>query len=153
MFSGGADKTIKVLDIATGQSMTINAHDQPVKCLKWMSTNNAQVLVSGSWDKTLKYWDLRAPTPMATVVLPERCYAMDISQDLLVTATAERHICVYNLQQPTTMYKNMPSPLKWQTRSVSCYHDGSGFAVGSIEGRVALQWIDDKMQRYFVCRF
>lgn len=147
MFSGGADKTIKLLDVATGQSMTINAHDQPVKSLKWMSTNNAQVLISGSWDKTLKYWDLRAPTPMAVVPLPERCYSMDVSQDLLVVGTAERHICVYNLNQPTQLYKNLPSPLKWQTRTVSCFHDGSGFAVGSVEGRVGLQWIDEKMQR------
>lgn len=114
-----------------------------------MSTNNAQVLVSGSWDKTLKYWDLRAQNPVATVVLPERLYSMDIAQDLLVAATAERHVCIYNLNQPTMLYKNMPSPLKWQTRTVACYHDGSGFAIGSIEGRVGLQWIDDKMQRYF----
>ncbi len=134
------------MDVATGQQLTLNAHEQPVKTLKWMSTANAQVLVSGSWDKTLKYWDLRQPTPMATVMLPERCYTMDIAQDLLVVGTAERHICIYNLTNPTQLYKNMPSPLKWQTKTIACYHDGTGFAVGSIEGRVGLQWIDEKMQ-------
>lgn len=148
VFSGGADKTIKVLDVPTGQSMVINAHDQPVKCLKWMNTSTAQVLVSGSWDKTLKYWDLRSPNPMAVVQLPERCYTMDIAQDLLVVGTAERHICVYNLQNPTQLYKNIPSPLKWQTRTIACYPNGSGFALGSIEGKVALHWIDEKFQKY-----
>jgi len=36
------------------------------------------------------------------------------------------------------------SPLKWQTRVVSCFPQGNGFAVGSIEGRVGIQYIDDK---------
>lgn len=37
--------------------------------------------------------------------------------------------------------QTMTSPLKWQTRVVSCFQSpqGSGFAVGSIEGRVAFQ--------------
>lgn len=146
VFSGGADKTIRMMDVTTGTTTPVPAHDAPVRCLRWMSTANAQALVSGSWDKTLKYWDLRSPTPIGTLALPERCYSMDISGDLLVVATAERHICIINLNNPLTIFKNMPSPLKWQTRVVSCYHNGTGFAVGSIEGRVGLQWIDEKQQ-------
>lgn len=137
------------MDMTTGQTMTLNAHDQPVKSLRWMSTSTAQCLVSGSWDKTLKYWDLRSPNAMAVVQLPERCYSMDISGSLLVAATAERHICIYDLSNPTQMYKNLTSPLKWQTRTVSCYHDGSGYAIGSIEGRVGLQWLDEKQGSHF----
>lgn len=29
---------------------------------------------------------------------------------------------------------------------MSCFIDGSGFAIGSIEGRVSLQYVDDKQQ-------
>lgn len=148
MFSSGADKSIRMMDISTGQTTQLNGHDQPVKSLRWMATSNAQALVSASWDKTIRYWDLRSPSPMATVPLPERVYSMDIAKDLLVAATAERHICIINLNHPTQIYKNIPSPLKWQTRVVSCYHDGTGFAVGSIEGRVGLQWIDEKSHQY-----
>jgi len=32
----------------------------------------------------------------------------------------------------------------WQTRVVSCFKDASGFAVGSIEGRCAIQYVEDK---------
>ena len=35
----------------------------------------------------------------------------------------------------------MVSPLKWQTRVVSCFPAANGFAVGSIEGRVAIQYV------------
>ena len=39
----------------------------------------------------------------------------------------------------------MPSPLKWQTRVVACFPSANGFAVGSVEGRVAIQYIDEKV--------
>jgi mRNA export factor len=146
VFSGGADKNIRMLDVSTGATTPFPAHDMPIKSLRWMNTTNAQALVSGSWDKTVKYWDLRSPNPIGAVQLPERCYSMDVSGDLLVVATAERHVCIINLNNPMQIYKTITSPLKWQTRAVSCYHNGTGFAIGSIEGRVGLHWIDEKQQ-------
>lgn len=45
----------------------------------------------------------------------------------------------------------MPSPLKHQTRTVACFADGASFAVGSIEGRVAIQYVaDDKVRFSFL---
>ena len=52
-----------------------------------------------------KYWDLRTANPIATVQLPERCYTFDIQYPLLVVGTAERHIQIYNLTNPSTAYK------------------------------------------------
>lgn len=106
MFAAGSDKTIRSINISTGQSFNIqNAHDMAIKSLKWVSLSNAQVLCSGSWDKTLKYWDLRSSQPIATVQLPERCYSMDVSKSLLAVATAERNICIINLMNPAQIYK------------------------------------------------
>ena len=59
-------------------------------------------------------------------------------------------IVVYNLQNPSQPFKNLQSPLKWQTRCIACFPDGKGFAIGSIEGRVGIQYVEDKDQRY-VC--
>ena len=39
------------------------------------------------------------------VQLPERCYALSVSHPLLVVGTAERHICVYNLDNPQQPFK------------------------------------------------
>lgn len=43
----------------------------------------------------------------------------------------------------TCVGQTITSPLKWQTRVVSCFTNSasSGFAVGSIEGRVAIQCV------------
>jgi hypothetical protein len=34
------------------------------------------------------------------------------------------------------------SSLKYQTRCVACYPDGQGYALGSVEGRVAMEYFD-----------
>lgn len=37
----------------------------------------------------------------------------------------------------------MDSPLRFQTRCVSCFPDNQGFAIGSIEGRVGIQYFQE----------
>lgn len=52
------------------------------------------MLVTGSWDKTVKYWDLRSPNAVHTQQMPERVYAMDVVDELMVVGTADRQIQV-----------------------------------------------------------
>jgi mRNA export factor len=85
------------------------------------------------------------PTPIATVNLPERAYTMDTKDNLLVVGTADRQVAIFNLSNPTVIYKTLLSPLKYQTRVVSCFTTGNGFAVGSVEGRCAIQYVEDKV--------
>ncbi|KAK9456443.1 WD40-repeat-containing domain protein [Dipodascopsis uninucleata] len=146
--SGGADKAGRLLDMNTGQSSQIAVHDAAIKSVRFVDAGNSgqQIVATGSWDKTLKYWDLRSPNPIGTVQLPERVYTMDVQQQLLVVGTAERHICIVDLSNPVTIFKKMQSQLKLQTRVITCYPTGNGFAVGSIEGRCSFQYVDDKDQ-------
>lgn len=102
------------------------------------------MLVTGSWDKTIKYWDLRQQNPVATITFEDRVYTMSTKGQLFVVGTADRWIQVFNLSSPDKVYKKIQSPLKWQTRVVSCFKDGDGFAVGSVEGRCAIQYVEDK---------
>ncbi|OLN87101.1 Nucleoporin GLE2 [Colletotrichum chlorophyti] len=138
VLSGGADKAVKACDLGSQQTIKIGEHDQPVKCVRFFESANGTMAVSGSWDKTVKYWDLRSPTPAATLTCQERVYTMDVRNDLLVIGTADRYINVVDLKNPTKFYKTLQSPLKWQTRVVSCFTDAAGFAIGSIEGRCAI---------------
>ncbi|KAJ7056651.1 WD40-repeat-containing domain protein [Mycena amicta] len=146
ILSGGADNAARLFDITTGQTSQVAQHDAPIKAVRWVDAQGG-ILATGSWDKTIKYWDLRASSPVASVQLPERCYSMDVHYPLMVVGTAERHIQIFNLTNPTTVFKTMQSPLKLQTRVVTCFKastTGQGFAVGSVEGRAAFQYIEDK---------
>ncbi|KAI9734989.1 MAG: RNA export factor gle2 [Cirrosporium novae-zelandiae] len=144
--SAGADKAVRMLDLAanTGKAQQVAAHDEPIRSIRFVDVQGQAMLVSGGWDKKVKYWDLRQSTPVATLDCQERVYTMDSKDNLLVIGTADRYINIVNLTQPGTFYKTMQSPLKWQTRVVSCFTDATGFAVGSIEGRCAIQYVEDK---------
>lgn len=100
-----------MLDLATGQTTQVGAHDQPIKvtlfviCIDFKSVRFVDgtaglqnCIVTGSWDKTLKFWDLRASAPVATVQLAERVYAMDVVFPL-VNITVNRFISSLSLQQ------------------------------------------------------
>ncbi|GAA5825164.1 hypothetical protein JCM11251_006126 [Rhodosporidiobolus azoricus] len=144
LVSGGADKAARMLDVQTGQSQQVAAHDDTIKCVKFFDAGGQPMLVTGSWDKTLRYWDLRQPTPAVTVQLPERCYALDVTYPLMVVGTAERQIQIFNLNTPGQAFKTITSPLRWQTRTIACFPDAAGYAIGTVEGRVAIQHVDDK---------
>ncbi|KAL8286993.1 hypothetical protein RQP46_003999 [Phenoliferia psychrophenolica] len=151
VISGGADKAARVahdpfavFDMTTGQMSQVAQHDEPIKSVKWIDAQGQGLLATGSWDKTIKYWDLRSPTAIASVTLPERLYTMDVAYPLMVVGTAERHLQIFNLTQPTVPFKTLLSPLRWQTRVISCFPDATGYAVGTVEGRVAIQYVDEK---------
>lgn len=149
VISGGCDNEVKLYDVASGQSTQIGAHDAPVRVVRFAECgpSNTPVVVSGSWDKTLRYWDMRSPNPVGTVELPERLYAMDTCQKLLVAGTAEKKFVIINLDSPTVKFRETTSPLRWQTRLISCFIQGDGYAVGSIEGRCAIQYVSDSEQK------
>ncbi|KAF1331616.1 Wd domain-containing protein, partial [Globisporangium splendens] len=161
VFSGSCDKTAKMWALngpAQGQQIAAVvptscvltsqriAHDAPIRTIA--AIQEANCVVTGSWDKTVKYWDTRSPNPVATLQLSERVYAMDVKYPLLVVATADRLIHVVDLRQPSQIYKSIQSNLKFQTRTVACFPDATGFAVGSIEGRCAIQHVEDKDKKY-----
>eukprot|EP00898_Chlorokybus_atmophyticus_P008820 jgi/Chlat1/893/Chrsp107S01332 len=145
VFSGGCDRQAKMWNLGSGQTQaqTVAMHDAPIRDLAWVPEMNC--LVTGSWDKTIRYWDLRQQTPVHTQQLPERLYSLSVRHPLLVAATADRHLIVYNLANPQVEYKRLQSPLKYQTRCVSTFPDKTGYLVGSIEGRVAVQHVEDSM--------
>merc|ERR1712060_257939 len=81
----------------------------PIKDIFWVAEKN--FLVTCSWDKTIKYWDGKSPTPGATLQLPERAYATDVRGELLVTTTADRKVVIVNLNNPQQPHSTIPSPL------------------------------------------
>lgn len=145
---GATDKMVKLFDVQSQQAQQIGIHDAPVRSVRFVECGptNTPVVVLGSWDKTLKYWDMRLPQPVATLAMPERVYAMDSVAKLLVVGCAERHVCIIDLNNPQQIFKTKELPLKMQTRVVTCYPQANGFAIGLVEGRCAIQYIDDAEQ-------
>lgn len=120
-------------------------HEAPVRCVEYSYA--AGQVITGSWDKTLKCWDPRgASGPDRTLVgsytQPERVYSLSLVGHRLVVATAGRHVNVYDLRNMSQPEQRRESSLKYQTRCVRCYPNGTGFALSSVEGRVAMEFFD-----------
>lgn len=66
---------------------------------------------------------------------------------MAVVGTANRHVIIYSLENQPTEFKRHESPLKYQHRCVAIFNDmkkksPAGYALGSIEGRVAIQYLN-----------
>lgn len=139
------------MDLESNQTVSqVAAHDQPIKAARFFTApqTNGEMLVTGSWDNTIKYWDLRTPNPVISVNMNHKVYTLDVQKNVLVVGTADRFINIVDLNMPDKIKKTLQSPLKWQTRVISLFPDAVGFAVGSIEGRCAIQYVEDKDARY-----
>ncbi|KAK7842910.1 mitotic checkpoint protein bub3.1 [Quercus suber] len=144
-FSAGADNTVRRLVFSYNKEDILGRHDAPVRCIEYSYA--AGQLITGSWDKTLKCWDPRGAsgqerTLVGTYPQPERVYSLSLVGHRLVVATAGRHVNVYDLRNMSQPEQRRESSLKYQTRCVRCYPNGTGYALSSVEGRVAMEFFD-----------
>lgn len=61
-------------DLGSNQATQVAQHDAPISEMAFIPSLNC--LATGSWDKTLRFWDLRQSNPIHKVDLGERCLAM-----------------------------------------------------------------------------
>jgi WD40 repeat protein len=107
---GGVWRCVAVCGVCDWQ------HDAPISHCFWVAQSN--FLVTGSWDKTLRFWDLRTPSPQATVAVGERVYGMDCKYPCMVVGAAEtrdysgkseRKAQIFDLQNPTRPVRVRPA--------------------------------------------
>ncbi|KAG2432702.1 hypothetical protein HYH02_006685 [Chlamydomonas schloesseri] len=149
VYASGLDGQVKRYDTQTTTSAVLGTHSAAVQSLIFIPEKG--VLLSGSWDQSLKAWDPRAPPGQnctAVVSLPGKVYGMSAGSDRLVVATSARHVLIYDVRKLVggaageALEQHRESSLKYQTRSVAVYTDGRGYAMGSVEGRVAMEFFD-----------
>ena len=138
-------------------------------------------MASAGWNGQFHVWDVRQSTAAATLALPGKAFAMDVDPahpHRVVIATAGRRICVVDVRKGGTVSSitdnnnstptsppsweahlalNREASLTFQCRTVKYFPDGNGIALGSTEGRVAVEFLEElglpaKMKKYaFKC--
>lgn len=147
VYVAGCDNAARCWDLGSNQIVQVAQHDAPVVTCHWIQAPNYTCLMTGSWDKTLKFWDTRSPSAMLTIALPERCYCADVQYPMAVVSTANRHTLLYQLEGQPQMIKTQELTLRYQHRCVAVFRDRqrrtpTGYAMGSVEGRVAIQYVN-----------
>jgi cell cycle arrest protein BUB3 len=121
------------------------------------TTGAPSLIASAGWDSQCHVWDVRQQAPVATVQLPGKAFSMDYDavHNRVVVATSGRRTCFLDVSNPASasasldsdstsmMLLERESSLKYQTRCVRFFPDGAAIALGSVEGRVAVEFLDE----------
>ncbi|KAF9457547.1 WD40-repeat-containing domain protein [Collybia nuda] len=140
-YSGCLDTSVRELDFGTESLRNLGSHTDAVSTMTHSRDSN--ILITGSWDRTLHFWDPRASTAQqASHDTPERIYQLDLVNNTLVVAMASRLFNIYDIRKMDTPAQQRESSLKFMTRSLACMPDGQGYATASVEGRIAVEYFD-----------
>ncbi|KAK0555060.1 mitotic spindle checkpoint protein Bub3 [Tilletia horrida] len=171
--SASVDRRIRILDLEKGTSVIIGKHDMPVS--KICFNQESGLLVSGSWDRTLKVWHPQSRRLLQTLSLDEKILTMDVTRPApsltpeadatprLVVGLTNRKVVIYNLtrwaiaasravsgedtsEEDWAPEDSRESSLKFMFRDVQCMPNGTGFAMSSVEGRVSVDFFDPAIE-------
>jgi cell cycle arrest protein BUB3 len=142
-FAGGLDCAVAQVDLHTKAVTRFGSHAAAVRHVAY--SREFGLAVSGGWDGAVKVWDVRngGNAMIHEAKLGGKVFGMDAQRHLLVVATSDRQVVAYDLRNFAQPLEQKESPLKYQTRCVAVFPDLRGYALGSIEGRVALEYFSD----------
>jgi len=146
VFTGGLERAIYVIDLKTSKKTSLGQHDKPIRCVEYSPTVN--LVITGSWDGHVNLWDYRSGKALIGSYSQSnsKIYSMDIRGNRLVVATNTRKVNIYDIRNMVSPEQVRESSLMNQTRCVRVFPDATGYALSSIEGRVAFEYFDPSPQ-------
>ncbi|GMH89076.1 hypothetical protein TrST_g11175 [Triparma strigata] len=160
-YGGGLDGVLYQVDMERGETQTVGRHDKGISALCTSSTESSPpssspffgCMASGSWDGTLKLWSTKSPsTPSSGSIFETsvggKVFGMNWVENTLLIATSGRKVHLYDVRKSGEAFaavstQQRESTLKYQTRSCALFPNSEGFALGSIEGRVAIEYVEE----------
>lgn len=141
-YSAGVDQSVKMVNLETGVQRTLGGHNKAIKCVEY--SNTSQLCVTGSWDCAVKLWDHRAANALIGQVYQQgkKVYTMALTSTRVVVGTSDRQVFIYDIRKIAQPEQVRESSLVNQTRCIRTFPDENGYALSSIEGRVAIEYFD-----------
>jgi cell cycle arrest protein BUB3 len=155
LVTGGMDGSVRMLDLQSSSTTIVGQHESSsgdsaaCSCLLSLAPSSTPSLIaSAGWHKKLHIWDVRQKgKAVKTVDLPGKAFAMDLdpTHNRIVVATSGRRTCFIDVRNGSEaeLVLDRESSLKYQLRCVRYFPEGDSIAVGSVEGRVAVEYLDE----------
>jgi mRNA export factor len=144
LITGCIDGSINYVDCQKNIFTKLGEHNGG--CKEVLYVENYIILLTGGYDGTVKIWDLKSKNPVTSYQFYNKVYSMDYSRNLFVVALSENVMAYFNLDnlqknifEPELIYS---SHIKSQIKKVLVINDGNGYLEGSIEGRIAVKYIN-----------
>uniref|UniRef100_A0A671LIS4 Mitotic checkpoint protein BUB3-like n=1 Tax=Sinocyclocheilus anshuiensis TaxID=1608454 RepID=A0A671LIS4_9TELE len=125
-WSGGLDSQLKTHDLNTDQDTIVGTHDAPIRCVEYCPEVN--VMVTGSWDMSVRLWDPRTPCNAGTFTQPEKVSRREGRSG---SGAGAALICLHAVCGCV---------------SVRAFPNKQGYVLSSIEGRVAVEYLDPSLE-------
>jgi len=128
------------------KATVIGQHDSPIRCVEYCNTGN--MVITGSWDKSIKIWDINSNKCTSSHQLPDKVFAMSCVEASyrLVCGIAGRQVYIYDVRNMKEALQKRESSLKHQTRNIQSHPNGEQYVVSSIEGRVAVEYFNPSQE-------
>eukprot|EP00948_MAST-09A_sp_MAST-9A-sp1_P002073 g2073.t1 len=144
----------------------IGSHEKAVKsCIPSRDIGDPHTVLTGGWDKYIKLWDIRTASssssssseaisnnpshtrnlkPVTTLELTGKIFSMSAHENRLVIGTSNRQVYIFDRRHLANgPVAERRSSLKNQTRCVEILPQLDAYAIGSTEGRIAVEYFDD----------
>ncbi|EPS57466.1 hypothetical protein M569_17352, partial [Genlisea aurea] len=139
--SADSDGSILRYDLYTAEKNAIGKHDDIATCVEY-SVETSQIITAG-WDKKVKLWDPRSATSSSSLItLPVVAESISLRGFSLMIGLETRvqlHDLRYSDESNRPKERTIGAHIKC-VRSCSYFE---GFTVGSVDGRVSVQYPDE----------
>ncbi|GJD08728.1 Mitotic checkpoint protein BUB3.2 [Galdieria sulphuraria] len=121
------------------EGQLIGQHTAGVRCVAYSET--IESVITASWDSSIQVWDIRdnLSTSKSSASLTGKAFALSLHQNTCIVGTSKRKLEFWDLRKMDKAWNIQESPIRQQIRSIACSPDANRFAIGSTEGRVAIQ--------------
>ncbi|EJW03723.1 hypothetical protein EDEG_00163 [Edhazardia aedis USNM 41457] len=121
-----------IIDLNTGTKNTLKLHESGLRHIRIFNNN---LFITGSWDKTIKVFDLKSGQSVHQINLEERLYTLDCHSEYIAYTTAGNNIYKFDLQTQSKV--QLQSKMNYQIKCLAAV-DHESFMVGSIESKCEL---------------
>ncbi|KAF8709835.1 hypothetical protein HU200_029548 [Digitaria exilis] len=140
-FTCGSDGSVRRYDFCSGSHDTVGLHDDAVACIEYSEITGQ--IVTGSLDKKLQFWDtkIRSVSPYGTIIFGSDVASLSIC-GMYISAAVSRNVYFYDMRNLTEPVK-AKCPVEHHIRCLQSSPEWNGYVAGSVDGVVALSYIDD----------
>ncbi|XP_028078889.1 mitotic checkpoint protein BUB3.3 isoform X1 [Camellia sinensis] len=145
-FGAGSDSFIRRYDLDSGIHDTLGNHDDLVSCVEYSA--ETRQLITGGWDKKIMSWDTRSTNTLGCLnTAGADVESMAVSGFHLMVAVGSS-VNIYDLRNFNKSVYVKELCLGIQIRCVRPILNCEGFVAGSIDGRIALEYLNSSDTGY-----
>lgn len=135
-------ENLKLWEMAGGSSSEFTSSSSAgLDAVAGMGVVDAK-LFAAKYNGTFLQLDPRQAKAVQLAQLEHKVFAMDVSDTYVVLGMEARKVHIYDSRKFDQPVQRRETGLKHQTSEIRCFPNGKGYALATIDGRVAVEYFD-----------